>query len=160
MTKSALQGLLVAGVLAVIAALSVLLQQPLLAPSLGSAVFVQVTSPNEPSARPWNTAVGQFVGLAAGFIGIYVASASTVPVFMAGHPLVWARVLAVVVAIFLTVLGETVFQATSPAGAATAVVIATGAETADWAGFGRLAFAIALVTALGEIARRIMLKRS
>lgn len=159
MTKTALQGLLVAGVLAIIAALSVLLQQPLLVPSLGSAVFVQVMSPTEPNAKPWNTAVGQFVGVAAGLISVYVAFASTVPIFMGDHPLVWARVLAVVIAVTLTVLGENVLKATSPAGGATAVVLAIGAETGDWAGVGRMALAIVLVTALGEFARRIMLNR-
>jgi len=158
MSKTALQCFLVASVLAVIGAISVWVQQPLMAPSLASAVLVQVMSPTEPSARPWNTAVGQLVGVAAGFIGLYASFSVAVPHFMIGHPLVWARVLAVAIAMVLTVLGERVLNATSPAGGATAIVLAIGAETPGWAGFGRMIVAIALVTALGELSRRIMLK--
>jgi CBS-domain-containing membrane protein len=158
MSKTALQGFMAAAVLSLIGAISVLMQQPLIAPSLASAVLVQVMSPTEPSARPWNTVVGQLVGLAAGLTGVYAAFATTTPIFMGSHTLVWARVLAVVIAIALTVVGETILQASSPAGGATAVVLAIGAETANWAGFGRMVLAIALVTALGEIGRRAMLR--
>ena len=57
-STSFLKTVLAAAVIGVVALISVWLQQPLLAPSLGSAVFVQVMSPDEPSAHPWNTAVG------------------------------------------------------------------------------------------------------
>ena len=135
MSKTALQSGLAAGALGLIAALSVLLQEPLLAPSLASAMFVQVMTPGQPTAKPWNTAVGQLVGLAAGLIGVYVSFATTVPMFMGDHPLVWARVLAVVIAVVLKVVGQTVLKAFSPAGGATALVIAIGAEMGlgrDW----------------------------
>lgn len=158
MSKAASQALLVASVLALVGVVSVLLQQPLLAPSLGSAVFVQVMSPMEPSARPWNTAVGQLVGLVAGFIGVYLAFATAAPTFLGSNPLVWTRVFAVAVAVALTVLGEVALGAISPAGGATAVVVAIGAETADMSGVLRMVGAIAIVTVAGEGVRRIVLR--
>lgn len=157
MSKSALQAVLVSAVLALVAALSAVFQQPLVAPSLGSAVFVQVISPTEPSAHPWNTAIGQMVGVAAGLIGVYVAAATTVPSFMGDHALVWARVVAVAIAVAFTVLGGTALKATSPAGGATAIVIAIGAETANIAGCLRMVAAIIIVTTVGEVARRTVI---
>ena len=154
-----MQVALVTGVLVVIAAISVLLQQPLLAPSLASAVFVQVMSPTEASARPWNTAVGQIVGVFAGLLAVHLAFATTTPTFMGDHSLAWLRVLAVAIAVMLTVAGEIALGAISPAGGATAVVFAIGAETANLAGVGRMLAAILLVTVLGELARRIILRR-
>jgi hypothetical protein len=117
-------------VLAAIGVVFVWIQQPLLVPSLGSAVFVQVMSPTEPSARPWNTAMGQVIGLVGGMIGIFLAHATTVPNFLSSRPLILIRVLAV----------------------------AIGAETADWSGAGRLLAGILLVTALGEAARQFVLR--
>ena len=145
-------------VLGVIALVSVWTQQPLLAPSLGSAVFVQVMSPTEASARAWNTAMGQIIGVAAGLTGVFVAGATLSPIFMSAHPLVLARVLAVVIAVPLTVLLESALRANSPAGGATAVLLAIGAETPDLSGTGRLLIGIGLVTALGEAARWLVLR--
>ena len=153
-----LKSVLVAAVLGIVALISVWLQQPLLAPSLGSAVFVQVMSSNEPSARPWNTAVGQFCGLVAGLIGVFVATAFDTPSFMGSNPLFYARVLAVVIAVLLTVLFQLAAKANSPAGGATAIVLAIGLETANWQGAARLVFAILLVTGLGEAFRRLVLR--
>ena len=50
------------------------------------------------------------------------------------------------------------FKALNPAGAATVLVVVLGAETATWAGAGRLIFGIFMVTLLGEVARWLMLK--
>ena len=64
-----------------------------------------------------------------------------------------------VIAALLTALGQLSLKAGSPAGGATAVIMATGAETADLAGTARLVVGIALVTGLGEIARQLLLRR-
>ena len=153
-----LKSVLVAAVLSIVALISVWSKQPLLAPSLGSAVFLQVMSPKEPGARPWNTAAGQFCGVLGGLIGVFVATAFDVPSFMGSQPLFYARVLAVAIAVLLTVLFELGLKADSPAGGATAIVLAIGLETANWQGVARLAAGILLVTGLGEAARRRILR--
>lgn len=149
---------LAAGVLGVIAALSVWAQEPWLAPSLGSAVFAQTLSPDQPSAKPYSVAVGQLLGAAAGFVGMFVADATTVPTFMGDHRLALARAGAVALALLLAAALQLACKATTPAGGATAVVVAIGAETANWSGALHLTIGILLVTALGEAARRTILK--
>ncbi|TLU71082.1 hypothetical protein FE263_18060 [Lichenicoccus roseus] len=73
----------------------------------------------------------------AGLIGVFVATAFHTPSFMGSHPLVYARVLAVAIAVPLTVLFELALRASSPAGGATAIVLALGLETANWQGSTR-----------------------
>ncbi len=145
-------------VLAIIAAFGVWAQQPWLAPSLGSAIFTQVFDPDQPAARPYSIAVGESLGAAAGYAGVFVAGAAIAPAFMSGHELVFARVAAVAIAILLTAVAQLVFKATTPAGGATALVVAVGAESADWEGAFHLAVGILLVTVLGELSRRTIIR--
>ena len=148
---------LIAAVMVVIAALSVWLGECWLVPSLGSAVFTQTLTPHQPGARPYGVGVGQLVGAAAGMVGVFVAGAGDVPAFMGEH-VAWARVLAVGVAVLLGAGVQAALDAKSPAGGATALVVALGAETASWSGAGRLVVGIALVTFLGEMVRQVMLR--
>jgi hypothetical protein len=150
----------VAVILGVIGALAVWLQEPWMMPSLGSAIFVQILTPREPSARAWNTGLGQVAGIAGGFAGVYLAAATTTPTFMGDHKLVFARVLAVVIAVLVTAAVQLAIKATNPAGGATAMIVAMGLETANWSGAGRLVVGIALVTILGEAARHLILRKS
>lgn len=145
---------LAALVLGVIAVLGVWMQEPWLAPSLGSAVFTQVLTPDQPSAKPYTIGVGQLLGGAAGFAGVFLAGAAAAPQFMGDHALIFARAAAVVVAALLAAALQLACGATTPAGGATAVVVAVGAESATWAGAFHLAVGILLVTGLGEVARR------
>ena len=145
-------------ILTLIAAVSVWVKQPLLAPSLGSALFVQTLTPTQQSAQPWSTAVGQIAGAIGGFAAVYLVAAAHAPTFMDHHPLLPNRVVATLIAIVLTGALQLTFKAVSAAGAATALVVVVGAETADWAGAGRLLVAILVATALGEVARRGILK--
>ncbi len=147
----------VAAVLGAIGAFSAWVQEPLLVPSLGSAIFLQTLTPKEPSARVWNTLVGQLAGAASGFAAIFVFAAEQSPSFMTDHRLLFSRVLAALVAVFLTSVLQQVLKATSAAGGATALVVALGAETATAAGAARLVAGILLVTLLGETARRFIL---
>ncbi|WP_428488318.1 HPP family protein [Rhodopila sp.] len=158
LSKELLPPLLIAVVLGIIGVISIWVQAPLLIPSLGSAIFLQTLTPEEPSARPWNTGVGQLVGAAAGFIGVFVAAAASTPHFMADDRLTFARVAAAVIAVLLSAAGQRVLKATSAAGGATALVVALGAETATEAGAIRLFFGILLVTAIGEAARQLILR--
>ncbi len=151
--------LLIAAILGVIAAFSVWAQAPFLAPSLGSAVFTQLLHPEEKSATPYAILVGQVAGAAAGFAGVFIAGAVAVPPFMGGHPLDWARVLAIVITALLAAAAQVLTGALTPAGGATALVVALGAESADWHGVMHLAIGLVLVTILGEAARRAILRQ-
>ena len=150
--------LLIALILGAIAALSAWTQEPWLAPSLGSALFTQLLSPEEEAAKPYSIFLGQVLGGIAGFAGVFLASATTVPPFFGEHPLVFARVLAVVIAVLLAASFQQVCKAKAPAGGTTAIVVAIGAEMANWKGAVDLLVGIVLITILGEAARRLILR--
>ena len=144
-------------VLAVIGLLSVWTQQPWLVPSLGSAAFVQTLTPKETSATPWSIGVGQLCGVAGGFLGVYLLGAQAAAPFVSDHALTWVRLGAVVVALAVTVAIQLGLKATSAAGATLALLLSLGAEPPSWASLGALAVGVALVTGLGEIARRTVI---
>jgi hypothetical protein len=151
--------ILIAAILGVIGGFAVWAQQPFLAPSLGSAVFTQLLHPEEKSATPYAIVVGQIAGAAAGFAGVFIAGAIVAPPFTGGHPLDWVRVLAIVIAALLAAATQLVTGALTPAGGATALVVALGAESADWRGIMHLAAGLVLVSVLGEAARRAILRQ-
>ncbi len=148
---------LIAATMAAIAGLSAWLGEAWLVPSLGSAVFAQALSPEQPSARPYAIGVGQLLGVAAGMAGVFLAGAGHAPAFMGEH-VAWVRVAAAVIAMPLAAAAQMLARATTPVGGATALVVALGAETASWAGAGRMVVGIALVTVLGEGVRRAVLR--
>lgn len=149
---------LAALVVGIIAVISVWMQEPWLAPSLGSAALAQTISPDQPTSKPYSVAVGQLLGAVAGFAGVFIAGTATLPMFMGDHDLVLARAGAAALALLLAAALQLACKATTPAGGATAVVVAIGAETANWSGVLHLAVGILLVTALGEAARQAILK--
>jgi hypothetical protein len=145
-------------VLLIIGAVAVWAQQPFLVPSLASAVFVQTLAPHEPSATIWSASVGQLAGVVGGFVGLFLFAANTAPSFMDGHALTLARVGAAGIGGLVTAGLQLGLRAINPAGGATAIILAVGAESADWAGAGRLLCGISLVTLLGEAARLTLLR--
>ncbi len=141
-----------------IAALSVVAQEAWLAPSIAAAAFTQLFNPLQPGARPYTIVLGQIVGALAGFAGVYAAHAVNVGKLMGAHDLSWERVAAVAIAVAITAVVQIAVKARSPAGGTTAVVVAVGAEMADWSGAMRLLGGIVLVAVLGEIARQILIR--
>ena len=160
MKTPTVQVVLAALVLGVIGLVAVWTGQPLLAPSLASAAYAQILTPRTSSATAWSAGAGQIAGLVGGFVGVFASGAFAAPMFMGGHPLVDQRVLAAVIAIVVGAGLQLAIRATCPAGGATAVVVAIGAETASLDGAARMLVAIMLVTALGEAARRVILRMS
>jgi hypothetical protein len=156
--REILPPLLIAAVLTAIGAVSIHVQQPLLVPSLGSAICLQTMTPDAPSARAWNTGMGQLIGAAAGFAAVFLLSAAWTPHFMGNNPLTVPRVAAAVAAVIVTSVLQRILRATSAAGGATALIVALGAETATADGAARLAAGILLVTLLGEAARWLVLR--
>lgn len=158
MRKDIIQAALAALALGLTGAVSIGLGQPLLVPSLGAAVLLQVHLPDLPSARPWNTAVGRLCGAACGFAAVYAVGAATDPSFTGAHPLMIARVGATMLAVAATLLLQALLRAINPAGGATALIVTLGSESASAMGFGRLATAIILLTGLGECARQLAMR--
>lgn len=158
MPAKILTPILITIVLGIVAAFAAVAQTPWLAPSLASAVFTQGLTPDQPSAKPYSIAAGQFIGGASGFVGVLVGGAAAAPQFFGDHQLVAARVVAVAVAVLVSAAVQLATKAISPAGGSTALVVAVGMETANWAGANRLAVGIVLATVLGEIARQIILR--
>lgn len=156
--RQAAEAFLATLVLGLIGIIAVAVQEPILAPSLGSAVFVQVTTPQTSAARAWNTAGGQFAGMIGGFAGVFVTGVTTLPAFFGDHRLIALRVLALVIATFLTIVTQQICRCVSPAGGATAIIVAFGEESASWLGVQHLLAGILLVTLLGEAARWLVLK--
>lgn len=155
-----LTGAIAAGlVLAVIGAVSVWVGEAWLIPSLGSAVFVQTMTPEDPGGRGWNTAMGQILGLAGGFAGVFITGAVAAPHFTGHHALLFVRVAAIALSVFFTAILQFSCDAVSPAGGAIAIIVATGSKSASWSGLRDIVAGIALVTVFGEIARQFILRR-
>jgi hypothetical protein len=146
-------------VLCAIGAISIAAHDAYLVPSLGSAIFVQVMTPKEPSASLWSTLIGQLVALPAGFIAVFSCGADTAPAFLSGHPLSPDRLLAVAIAVILTILAQRALKATSPAGGAVALLLALGTIPPTAHGALLMSVGIILVTILGEPCRMLILYR-
>jgi hypothetical protein len=158
MAKDLFQALMAALVLGLVGALSIAVGEPLLVPSLGAAILLQVHLPDLPSARAWNTTVGQLCGAACGFAALAALDAAHDPSFSGLHSLTVGRVAATMAAVAGTLLSQALLGAINPAGGATALIVALGSEAATWVGVARLTAAVLLVTALGEGARRLSLR--
>lgn len=151
------QCLSTAVVLAAIGLVSVWTQQPLLVPSLASAAFLQILTPENTSAQPWHIGMGQIAGLVAGLIAVYITATARVPAFFDHQPLLYARVLAVAIAAALAAGFQLALKATAAAGGTLAVFMALGTETPDPAGIARALAGVLLITAIGEVARRAVI---
>jgi hypothetical protein len=146
-----------AAVLALIGAAAIWAGEPWLIASLGASALLQTLTPRQPAARPWNTAVGQFIGLGAGFAGVYAVGAAAAPEIAVGEPVTWIRIAAVALAIALTALVQQPLKAQNPAGGATSLLIALGEIAPTPHGAFLVSIGILLVTVIGEAARRAVL---
>lgn len=151
--ERALSPLATAAILALIGAIAIWTHHAWLVPSLGAAAFIQTMMPDQVAARPWSMVVGQFIGLAAGYAGVYAAGAQGVPPLTGGHALVWARVEAVGIAVALTAIAQALLRAKNPAGGATTLLMALGTEPPTRNGALLMGVGIILVSLLGEACR-------
>lgn len=158
MLKSVLQPVLITVVVGVIGVFAVWAQQPWLAASIGASAFLQLFLPDHPSGQAWTAGVGQLCGLVGGFAGVYAAGATMAPVFIEHHELVYSRVLAIVVAVLVTSVLQVSLSAKSAAGGALALLFAMGEESPTLASAGVALVGIVLVTAMGEAARRAVVR--
>jgi hypothetical protein len=136
----------------VISLLAWLSHQPLIFASLGPTAYEQIETPRQSSARPYNVVVGHLIGIAAGFIALYLTSAWSMPGVTTGH-VTMPRVEAAVLSAVLTVLGTLAARATQPAAVASALLVSLGVMQSWRDGLVMIA-AVLLITAIGEPMRR------
>jgi hypothetical protein len=111
-------------------------------------------TPNEASARIWNTLVGHAIGIAAAFAALFAFGAEHAPAAMSFGSITLGRIGATALAVGITVAAQFALAAEHPPAAATTMLITLGSFAADWQTVQLLAAGIVLVTGLGEFARR------
>lgn len=121
-----LVALLMSGLLIAAAGLAAwLTRQPLLFPSLGPTVYLQVESPQTRRASPRNTVIGHLVAIAVGWAALATFGlTTTAPATQIG--VTPARVGAVVVALALTAALTVATRTSHPPAAATTLLVAMG----------------------------------
>lgn len=147
------------GLVLVLAALSLLVREPLIFASLGPTVYELVEQPQMRSARSYNIIVGHFIALGAGFLAIFALKAWSAPNVIAtgtvSEERLWCMTIAAVITTFCTLL----LRASQPAALSTALLVSSGAMQTR-----RDALAIVvgvLITVLiGEPVRRFRLKNT
>ncbi len=133
--------------------LGLLVGQPWLFPSLGPTAFLQVQEPELPMSRLYNTVVGHFIGIAAGYLAIFLLGLdSTGSVFAIRH-LTKGRMWASVIAVSLTLAAQIPLRATHAPAAATTLLISLGGFGKKWADIESLAAGILIVALIGELFR-------
>ena len=143
------------GLLLIVGAAGLGAHRPWLFASLAPSAYEFAERPELPGSRVYNALVGQFVGLGAGFLAVWLLNAWSAPT-MSAHHLTPERVYACVLAMVLTSFGGIILKAFHPSGAATALLVAFG--TFSTAADARaVAAGIAIVAVCGGVVRYVRL---
>jgi CBS-domain-containing membrane protein len=149
-------GILALVILAAFGTVSLLIRQPLLFPTLGPILFVQLQTPEQPAAQPWNVLVGNAVAIVAAVFALAVMGATHTPPPIVSGVLTWQREFASALAVALTFIGQYPVRATHAPAATTALLITLGAINPEWRAIGIVCAGVLLITLLGEGAKRLM----
>lgn len=153
--------MLLAGLMiAFVGALGILLGEPCLFPSLGPTVFLQIVTPAEKAARLRNVCVGHALGVACGFLALFLFGAQDAAPALGGGALTASRVAATALAVSLTVALQMALDAKHPPAAATTMLITLGGIKPQWSALWVIALGVGLVGVMGELARRRRAKDS
>ncbi|HEX2864325.1 MAG TPA: HPP family protein [Deinococcales bacterium] len=128
--------------------------RPLLFPSLGPTAFLHSHDPKQPAASLYNTLVGHALGLAAGYLSVFVFAAASTPALFAAHSLAPERGWASVLAIALTLLLQQLTKSYHPPAAATTLLVALGGFRPTLGDAGSVVIGVLVVALLGEVVRR------
>jgi hypothetical protein len=122
-------------------------------PSIGPTAYLLAHNPAQPASRFWNIVVGHLGGMLAGFAGVWLTNAWMAPNPMLTGGMPGDRIIASVIALALTLLILTLLRAHHPPAGATTLLVSLG--TVNTFGDARqVVYAVALIAALGEVARR------
>ena len=133
-------------------ALAVLAREPLLFPSLGPTIFIQVHAPKSKAARPWNNVAGHALGVLAAVIALWVTGAVHDP-SATSAALTWGRALASALAVALSTAAQIPLRAAHPPAAATTLLITLGAVACDPHAIGVLFAGVLLTVVLERLVR-------
>jgi hypothetical protein len=147
---------LVSGVLMLVPGmLAIVTGQVWLFPSLGPTAFLQAEAPSLRMSKLYNTLVGHFVGIVAGYFAIIALGLNGADSVFVIHHVSPGRMWASVIAVTLTLAGQVIFKAAHAPAAATTLLITMGGFQRKWIDVADLAVGILVVALLGEILRRI-----
>jgi hypothetical protein len=116
---------------------------------------IQIGHPHLSSARARNVAIGHTIGLAAGFFAVYLVGVASEPPVSPVHGQSMHRVAAAVIAVALSLALQYGLGFLHPPAEATTLLVALGGVAPTLGGASTVLIAIALVTILGECARRL-----
>ena len=154
--QSLCTGLVSLVIAATVGGLSLAFHQPWLFPSLGPIIFIHIVTPDQDSARHWNTLVGHAIGVAAAYLSLFLFGALYAPPAMdAGH-IAFGRMAASALAVALTVSGQIATRASHAPAAATTLLITLGSFRSDVATVIVLAIGIGLTTLLCDCGRLVL----
>jgi hypothetical protein len=132
-------------------------RQPLIFASLGPTAYELVQKPRDRSARAYNIIVGHMVGLASGFMALYLMNAWHAPSVLQAGLIAPQRMWAAVLAAVVTTLGTLLLRAGQPAAIATSLLVALGSMQTRRDAIV-IAIAVLIITAIGEPMRRVRMK--
>jgi hypothetical protein len=154
--RDALAPVAAAVVLGLVGLLGIVLGVPWLFPSLAPSVAIQAATPALPSARPWNVFAGHMAGLACGLAVVFLTGAASTPGVVEAHALSGVRVAAAVLSVLLSMWLQSALRARHPAAEATTMLVALGTLEPTLRTALTVLGGAALVTVLGEAARRLL----
>ncbi len=143
--------------LLVVGFLACLFHAPLIFASLGPTAFEIVETPTRPSAKPRSILIGHGVGLVAALFALSITHAWATPA-LSVHGLSASRVLAVVLAAFVTVAVTLTLKATQPAALSTTLLVALGTMQ-TWSEILCIVVGVLIMVGLGEPIRKIRAKK-
>ena len=149
-------GLITLVIAGIVGALGLVFQQPWLFPSLGPTIFIHIVTPEQDSARHWNTFAGHAIGVAAAYLSLFLFGALYAPAAMSVGHVVFGRIAASALAVALTVSGQIPMRATHAPAAATTLLITLGGFRSDFATIIVLVVGIGVTTLLCDCGRLLL----
>lgn len=147
-------------VVLILGAISLAAGKPLLFPSLAPATVTHVNTPHLKTARAWNTVAGQLIGIGAAYLAVWLTGAAGTPAALSAGFLPPARMWASVLGVLIGLLAQVGADAVNPAAASTLLIVTFGGFKPTAGDFWTLVGGVALMSALGEAARRLRLARA
>lgn len=145
------------GLVLAMAAIGWAIKQPLIFASLGPTAYELVEQSRARSARAYNIVVGHSIGLAAGFLAVYLLNAWIEPNVISTGVVSTRRLFAVTLAASLTTFLTLILRAGQPAALATTLLISLGAMQTLRDAIA-IIVGVLIITAIGEPVRRFRLK--
>ncbi|GAL98776.1 hypothetical protein AA0312_2657 [Acetobacter tropicalis NRIC 0312] len=143
----------------VMGALAYFTHYPLLFPSLGPTIFIHIVTPQQDASRVWNTLAGHAIGIIAAVFSLWVFDALSAPPAMSIDHITWNRMVASVLAISLTVLGQGFCKANHPPAAATTLLLSLGGFHADVKTISVICVGVVISTAVSEVFQKIIIHK-